>query len=287
MGAKASRGVEPLRLTGRLRAMPSRAHRGHSRHLYNTWEKRFRIPILIASLTMIPIMLWPVINPSLPRATQQFLGAAFFLIWLLFVVEYVVLASLAPSRRTFFRTHVVELALVVIPYLRPLRVFLLYQSLEAGVAATQAARTAKATVAQTAALYAAGVAALLLVTLSAAELQLERHAPGSTIHNYGDALWWGIVTMTTVGYGDRIPVTEGGRIIAGFVALSGIGLLSTVTAAGSAFIIRAEKSTTDPGIARVQREVTVLAQEIAQLRDLLEKSPPPTGAHPSTPEPTP
>ncbi|AZR74567.1 hypothetical protein BBF96_14925 [Anoxybacter fermentans] len=48
------------------------------------------------------------------------------------------------------------------------------------------------------------------------------------IHHYGDALWWILVTMTTVGYGDLYPVTTGGRIIAVFVMLAGIGLLTVI-----------------------------------------------------------
>ena len=52
--------------------------------------------------------------------------------------------------------------------------------------------------------------------------------PGANITTIGDALWWGIVTIATVGYGDYYPVTAVGRIIAVFMMLSGIGIFVLV-----------------------------------------------------------
>lgn len=51
-----------------------------------------------------------------------------------------------------------------------------------------------------------------------------------SISNFGDALWWSIVTTTTVGYGDISPVSLGGRIIAAFLMITGIGMIGTITA---------------------------------------------------------
>ena len=52
----------------------------------------------------------------------------------------------------------------------------------------------------------------------------EHHHSGANVTTLGDALWWGIVTIATVGYGDYYPVTAVGRIIAVFMMLSGIGI---------------------------------------------------------------
>lgn len=73
------------------------------------------------------------------------------------------------------------------------------------------------------------IAILLLIFSSIAILQVE-HDPNSNIKTAGDALWWAYVTITTVGYGDRYPVTSEGRILAAVLMTAGVGLFGTFTA---------------------------------------------------------
>jgi voltage-gated potassium channel len=68
----------------------------------------------------------------------------------------------------------------------------------------------------------------------------ERHALGSNIHTLGDAVWWALVTVTTVGYGDFYPVTTWGRITACFIMGTGLLTLAVVTAQmASSFVTQA------------------------------------------------
>src|SRR5262249_39273064 len=60
-------------------------------------------------------------------------------------------------------------------------------------------------------------------------LPLEAKSPDANITTAGDALWWGMETVTTVGYGDQYPVTHGGRIVGVFVLVVGVGLFGTFT----------------------------------------------------------
>lgn len=90
-----------------------------------------------------------------------------------------------------------------------------------------------------------------------AELDAERHAPGGNIHTFSDALWWAATTVTTVGYGDRYPITAAGRIVAGGLMLVGISLLGVVTAAVAAWFISLTR--------------TAAAEEEAGLEDRLQR----------------
>ena len=71
---------------------------------------------------------------------------------------------------------------------------------------------------------------LLVLELAGSSIYyVEGTDPAANITSASDALWWGIVTITTVGYGDQYPVTSGGRIIGVFLLISGIGLFSVLT----------------------------------------------------------
>lgn len=67
--------------------------------------------------------------------------------------------------------------------------------------------------------------------------EAERGAPGAGITTFVDGLWWTLVTLTTVGYGDEVPVTHTGRMIAVALMLGGIALLGIVTATLSSYLV--------------------------------------------------
>jgi voltage-gated potassium channel len=73
------------------------------------------------------------------------------------------------------------------------------------------------------------IAILMILLSSIAILQVEDH-PDSNIKTAEDAFWWAYVTITTVGYGDKYPVTTEGRIIALLLMTVGVGLFGTFTA---------------------------------------------------------
>lgn len=75
-----------------------------------------------------------------------------------------------------------------------------------------------------------GVAALVVVASGSALWFLERERPDSTLESWGDGLWWSLTTMTTVGYGDHVPVTTAGRLIATGVMVVGVALIGAVAA---------------------------------------------------------
>jgi len=85
-------------------------------------------------------------------------------------------------------------------------------------------------------------ACLLVVCFSSiAILHVESDAD-SNIKNPGDALWWSLTTVTTVGYGDRFPVTAEGRLIGAFLMTAGVGLFAIFTAYLASFFVETNKS---------------------------------------------
>jgi len=80
------------------------------------------------------------------------------------------------------------------------------------------------------------IAVLVLLFSSVAILQVE-NAPNSNIKTAEDAIWWSYVTITTVGYGDKYPVTTEGRIIAIVLMTIGVGLFGTFTAFVSSWFV--------------------------------------------------
>jgi voltage-gated potassium channel len=61
---------------------------------------------------------------------------------------------------------------------------------------------------------------------------------GSNIKNFGDGLWWAMTTVTTVGYGDKFPVTTEGRFLAVALMIMGISLVGVITASVAAWFVK-------------------------------------------------
>ena len=113
-----------------------------------------------------------------------------------------------------------------------------------------------------------GIAVVMIVFSTALIVQAERLAPGATIKSSGDALWWALTTVTTVGYGDTYPVTTEGRIIAAGLMLVGIALFGSISAIVTSKLIL-PKETKDHE--ELRREVRALHEDIRELREELKK----------------
>ena len=153
-------------------------------------------------------------------------------IWGVFTVDYVICVTLAPHKWEYVKRHLFDLAVVVLPVIRPLRL------LRVVAALNMLHRTSGMALRGRIATYVSGSVILLLLVGSLAVLHVERHVPGATITTFPQALWWSFVTITTVGYGDLSPITPIGRLIAVAMMLAGIALIGVVTATLGSWIIR-------------------------------------------------
>lgn len=104
---------------------------------------------------------------------------------------------------------------------------------------------------------------LLVVFGSLAILQFEQ-VQGANITSAQDAVWWSVVTLTTVGYGDRYPITGEGRVIAGMLMIAGVGLFGTFSGYVASWFLA-------PAGMEEQSQITSLRTELASLRELLER----------------
>lgn len=193
---------------------------------YERFTDLVEIPMLVLSVLLVPVIVMPAAEDLSPWSESMLVGLG-LVIWVAFALEYAVLLYLSPNRWETIRTRKLDLALVLLPMLRPLRLFRLAG---AGTAVARisvaAARLLRRpgfgpTLAAVGGLIVAGG---VLVALA------EHDRPSSTIGSLGDGIWWAFVTCTTVGYGDEVPVTSSGRVIAVILMLIGISGLGAITA---------------------------------------------------------
>jgi len=121
--------------------------------------------------------------------------------------------------------------------------------------------------AQSGILAAALVTILLVVTGSVAVYHFETAADGN-IRSPDDAIWWALMTITTVGYGDRYPVTSEGRVVAVVLMFAGVGLFGTISGFVAAWFMGSSQTEQDSELARIR-------SELAEIKQLVRR---PTGA---------
>ncbi|MEM9520260.1 MAG: ion channel [Actinomycetota bacterium] len=224
---------------------------------YRRVERLLEGPMLISSLLFIPVIVGPFIA-DLPQRSQDQLFATGVVLWCGFALEFLWLLFLAPSRREMIRTHKLDLMIVLIPILRPLQI------LRLAPAASAVRRTFRSTLLVVGR---PGIPQYFLATFVGIivgawfGLIFERGQPGATIDDFGTALWWSFVTVTTVGYGDHFPATGPGQVVAVVLMIVGIGGISLLTASVAALFIDDEvEEETDAIAARLDRIEALLRE---------------------------
>jgi len=200
------------------------------------WQKRTALATLILSLIYTASFVYPIYWYPVSSLIKTICLTVNYVTWATFAVDYLIQMKLAPDNKAYFKGHILELILVVVPFFRPLR------ALRALVFTTQAGYRSRQALIKSLPLVMTGAAVLMIIIMGAAVLDIERTAPGSNIHTPMDALWWGLVTITTIGYGDKFPVTTEGRLVAGVLIIFGVAVISTLTASFVAWILSHEES---------------------------------------------
>ncbi|MDO8733167.1 MAG: ion channel [Actinomycetota bacterium] len=189
---------------------------------------------------------------SLPDASSGITLAFDLIAWLVwagFAVDYFVRLSCSKPKSAFVATHKLDLLMVLLPMLRILRVFLLLRKSLASVSTEKIAGS---------------IGSLVIVVVfvsSFLEWQVEKDAADATITSFRTALWWAVVTTTTVGYGDYTPVTPTGRLIAIVVMMVGIGLIGTISATVASWFVKRPNESNPPEVAEGESAATPAAPQ--------------------------
>jgi voltage-gated potassium channel len=149
----------------------------------------------------------------------------------IFIAEFVVRFGASRDRRAYLRGHWIDV-LALIPVARGLRIARLLRVLRL---VRFFAGTYRAVVRAERMRGAEGIALVLVAwgavtVLSCVALYAVESDVNPSIRSPVDALWWGVTTISTVGYGDVTPITSEGRLVAAALMLLGIGLFGAITA---------------------------------------------------------
>lgn len=227
------------------------------------WERWSEWPLTGIAVIFLVAYAIPIADPTVPGWMVELCEDAIWVAWVLFAVDYVVRLILAPRKWHFFTHNLLDLAVVALPLLRPLRLVRLLALLS--ILNRSGARQLHGRVIT----YTAGATILLIVMGALAITDAERGQPGSTISSLGDGFWWAVTTITTVGYGDTRPVTLTGRFVAVALMACGIALLGAVTATFASWLVGKVAEVAEKEEAATRAQVEQLTTEIAELRELL------------------
>lgn len=188
--------------------------------------------LTVLALAFLVAFSYPAFVDPIPSSTQTLLNIVQWVSWIAFAADLIFGLYRAKDKKKYLMKHPLEVAAVLLPFLRPLRLLrvisfgsLVIQKVAIG---RQFAITIKVI-----------ITSIFVAYISAVQITIiERGIDGSNIKNFGDGLWWAITTVTTVGYGDRFPTTTEGRFLAVGLMIMGISLMGVITASVASWFVK-------------------------------------------------
>jgi voltage-gated potassium channel len=231
-------------------------------------RRRFEIPILIAALAVVPVIYFEETATSALAVTV--VSLANWAIWAAFAAEFITVATLTQNRWTYTKRAWLDVVVIVVSFpllptllastrlfrlTRLARVFRILRLIRLAAILSRGGRAASVIFKKRGLGYVILLTLLVALGVGGAFAILEGVA-------IADGIWWAIVTVTTVGYGDMFPVTTEGRLAAAVLMLLGIGFVAFITASIAAYFV-------DQGETNVADEVQRIHNRLDQIERLL------------------
>lgn len=237
-------------------------------------------PMIILAMAVVPALL---LETRATSVSWRAAGAALnWIVWVAFCVEFLAKLLIAPRRAAYVRSAWLNLSIIVLspPFLVPdawqgvrsaraLRLVRLLRLLR-GAAAVVLLFKLTRRILQHRRFHYVGAAAVITVALGAIGVYSVESAANPNIGSLGDAVWWALVTITTVGYGDVSPVTTEGRVIAVILMLTGIAVMGVFTATVASFFFE-NSSQEQTDLERVSAQVRALDAKMDRVLDALQR----------------
>ena len=246
----------------RLRRIAGEKPSGGRNDLVDRIEEATKYPMALLGIAWLVLAI-VILTTDRTGSASEFLVGSLFALWAVLVAEYLVRLVITPDRRGYLMRRWIEPVTVALPPFQGWHVV----GIERMTLLVHEGELRVESVMRHHSLFRVLIAAAVTLFLGAwLVLLFEGNAKGSNVHNYPDALWWAIVTVTTVGYGDRFPVTAGGRAVAVVLMLLGIGLIGVLTATVASVFV---KEHTDANKEELKKSHADLGQQLAVISDRL------------------
>jgi voltage-gated potassium channel len=233
---------------------------------------RFEPVILAATLAMIPLLIIEHDGPS--GGWQSVAFAMNWIVWAIFASELVFILRVAPRNRQALRAHWLDVAIVLVTIplygrllasLRLIRLARLMRLARAGVVIGRALQAERRLTSTNIFRFVALGTVFLVVVAGAVENTVDQ----GDFASFWDGVWWAFVTVTTVGYGDSVPTTTVGKIVAIFLMVAGIGFLAVLTATISSSFVKSDRQDESSAILEALHR---LEADVAELKARLAAS---------------
>jgi voltage-gated potassium channel len=209
----------------------------------------------------------------LSESTSAILDHVDNLVCLIFFADFFINLYLAPSKLQYLKWGWIDLvsSIPMVDALRAGRIARMIRILRAFRGIRSARFVAEHLVRCRAdgAFFGVALLSILLVLFSSIAILQVENAPESNIHSSQDALWWAYATITTVGYGDKYPVTPEGRLIAAVLMTAGVGLFGSFTGLIASWVLKPTRKDTDQDL-----ELTRLREQVVAIEQRLVPAPP-------------